>query len=127
MAGARVEPFPLAQAKEAHRHSERITEEAEDDKKLPRLVEKRLAAGRRLKILKCAVGGHHHRAGDGPTQCARSAGAAKIWVYRRPSQWEDSQREGLTWGIVIVGTQSISLPRMSRAGLLPVAGAVEEA
>src|SRR5438034_6293154 len=81
----RVEPFPLAQAKEgATVVVERITEEAEADKKLLEyLWRNEVRPGRRLKIVEVAPwAGTITAGGDGPTIALGLPAAAKIWVYR---------------------------------------------
>src|SRR5438874_1767789 len=81
----RVEPFPLAQAKEgATVIVERITEEAEADKKLLEyLWRNEVRPGRRLKIVEVAPwAGTITAGGDGPTIALGLPAAAKIWVYR---------------------------------------------
>src|SRR5213078_4861942 len=81
----RVEPFPLAQAKEgATVVVERITEEAEADKKLLEyLWRNEVRPGRRLTIVEVAPwAGTITAGGDGPTIALGLPAAAKIWVYR---------------------------------------------
>jgi len=81
----RVEPFPLAQAKEGSLVVvERITEEAEADKKLLEyLWRNEVRPGRRLKIVEVAPwAGTITAGGDGPTIALGLPAAAKIWVYR---------------------------------------------
>src|SRR5437764_8481060 len=81
----RVEPFPLAQAKEgATVIVERITEEAEADKKLLEyLWRNEVRPGRRLTIVEVApCAGTITAGGDGPTIALGLPAAAKIWVYR---------------------------------------------
>jgi DtxR family Mn-dependent transcriptional regulator len=85
---ARVEPFPLAQAKEGTTVVvERITEEAEADKKLLEyLWRNEVSPGRRLKIVEVAPwAGTITAGGDGPAIALGLPAAAKIWVYR-PSE-----------------------------------------
>ena len=80
----RVEPFPLAQAREgATVVVERITEEAEADKKLlEHLWRNDVRPGRRLKILEVAPwAGTITASGDGQTIALGLPAAAKIWVY----------------------------------------------
>ena len=80
----RVEPFPLAQAREgATVVVERITEEAEADKKLlEHLWRNDVRPGRRLKILEVATwAGTITASGDGKTIALGLPAAAKIWVY----------------------------------------------
>jgi len=81
---ARVEPFPLAQAKEgATVVVERITEEAEADKKLlEHLWKNDVRPGRRLRITEVAPSaGTITATGDGQTIALGLPAAAKIWVY----------------------------------------------
>jgi DtxR family Mn-dependent transcriptional regulator len=82
----RVEPFPLAQASEGSTVVvERITEEAEADKKLLEYLWRNdVRPGRRLSILEVAPGaGTVTAAGDdGPPIALGLPAAAKIWVYR---------------------------------------------
>jgi DtxR family transcriptional regulator, Mn-dependent transcriptional regulator len=81
----RVEPFPLAQAKEGTTVVvERITEEAEADKKLLEyLWRNEVRPGRRLKIVEVAPwAGTITAGGDGPSIALGLPAAAKIWVYR---------------------------------------------
>ncbi|MBI4635325.1 MAG: metal-dependent transcriptional regulator [Candidatus Rokubacteria bacterium] len=85
----RVEPFPLAQAKEgATVIVERITEEAEADKKLlEHLWKNDVRPGRRLRIVEVAPwAGTITAAGDGQTIALGLPAAAKIWVYTPESQ-----------------------------------------
>jgi DtxR family Mn-dependent transcriptional regulator len=80
----RVEPFPLAQAKEGTTVVvERITEEAEADKKLlEHLWRHDVRPGRQLKITEVAPwAGTITAAGDGPSIALGLPAAAKIWVY----------------------------------------------
>ena len=80
----RVEPFPLAQAREgATVVVERITEEAEADKKLlEHLWKNDVRPGRRLKITEVAPwAGTITAASDGQTITLGLPAAAKIWVY----------------------------------------------
>jgi DtxR family transcriptional regulator, Mn-dependent transcriptional regulator len=80
----RVAPFPLAQAKEgATVVVERITEEAEADKKLLEYLWKNdVRPGRRLQILEVAPwAGTITAAGDGRAIALGLPAAAKIWVY----------------------------------------------
>ena len=80
----RVEPFPLAQAKEgATVVVERITEEAEADKRLlEHLWKNNVRPGRRLKITDVAPwAGTITAASDGQTITLGLPAAAKIWVY----------------------------------------------
>src|SRR5216117_1811784 len=80
----RVEPFPLAQAKEGVTVVvERITEEAEADKKLlEHLWKNDVRPGRRLKITEVAPwAGTITAASDGQTITLGLPAAAKIWVY----------------------------------------------
>ena len=81
----RVEPFPLAQAKEGTTVIvERITEEAEADKNLLEyLWRNEVRPGRRLSIVEVAPwAGTVTAGGDGPTITLGLPAAAKIWVYR---------------------------------------------
>jgi DtxR family Mn-dependent transcriptional regulator len=81
---ARVEPFPLAQAKEgATVVVERVTEEAEADKKLlEHLWRHDVRPGRRLKIVEVAPwAGTITAASEGRTIALGLPAAAKIWVY----------------------------------------------
>src|SRR5262245_37797450 len=83
----RVEPFPLAQAKEdADVIVERITEEAEADKKLLEYLWKNdVRPGRRLKIIEVAPwAGTITASSDGQTIALGLPAAAKIWVYASP-------------------------------------------
>jgi DtxR family Mn-dependent transcriptional regulator len=85
---SRVEPFPLAQAKEgATVVVERITEEAEADKKLlEHLWKNDVRPGRRLRITEVAPwAGTITAAGDGQTIALGLPAAAKIWVYEPAS------------------------------------------
>jgi Fe2+ transport system protein FeoA len=80
-----VEPFPLAQAREdAVVVVERITEEAEADKKLlEHLWRHDVRPGRRLKITEVAPwAGTITAAGDGQSITLGLPAAAKIWVYQ---------------------------------------------
>lgn len=80
----RVEPFPLAQAREgATVVVERITEEAEADKRLLEyLWRNEVRPGRRLRIVEVAPwAGTVTAAGDGQTITLGLPAAAKIWVY----------------------------------------------
>ncbi|PYN12456.1 MAG: metal-dependent transcriptional regulator [Candidatus Rokuibacteriota bacterium] len=80
----RVEPFPLAQAKEGTTVVvERITEEAEADKKLlEHLWKNDVRPGRRLKITEVAPwAGTITAASDGQSIALGLPAAAKIWVY----------------------------------------------
>jgi hypothetical protein len=80
-----VQPFPLAQAREgATVIVERITEEAEADKKLLEyLWRSDVRPGRRLSIVEVAPwAGTITAAGDeGPPITLGLPAAAKIWVY----------------------------------------------
>ncbi|HEV8642291.1 MAG TPA: metal-dependent transcriptional regulator [Methylomirabilota bacterium] len=90
----RVEPFPLAQAKEgATVVVERITEEAEADKRLLEYLWRNdIRPGRRLKIVEVAPwAGTVTAACDGETVALGLPAAAKIWVYA-PN--ESSRRGG---------------------------------
>jgi DtxR family Mn-dependent transcriptional regulator len=83
----RVELFPLNQAKEgATVVVERITEEAEADKKLLEYLWRNdVRPGRRLRIVEVAPwAGTVTAAGDdnGPPIALGLPAAAKIWVYR---------------------------------------------
>lgn len=83
----RVEPFPLAQAKEGTTVVvERITEEAEADKKLlEHLWRHDVRPGRRLTITEVAPwAGTITAAGDGQAIALGLPAAAKIWVYAPP-------------------------------------------
>ncbi len=85
---SRVEPFPLAQAKEGMTVVvERITEEAEADKKLlEHLWKSDVRPGRRLRITEVAPwAGTITAAGDGQTIALGLAAAARIWVYEPSS------------------------------------------
>ena len=80
----RVEPFPLAQAREgAVVVVERITEEAEADKNLlEHLWRHNVRPGRRLKITEVAPwAGTITASGDGQSMTLGLPAAAKIWVY----------------------------------------------
>lgn len=80
----RVEPFPLAQAREgATVVVERITEEAEADKKLLEYLWRNdVRPGRTLRIVEVAPwAGTITAAGDGQTVALGLPAAAKIWVY----------------------------------------------
>ena len=80
----RVEPFPLAQAREgATVVVERITEEAEADKKLlEHLWRHDVRPGRRLLVMEVAPwAGTITLAGDGQTIALGLPAATKIWVY----------------------------------------------
>jgi DtxR family Mn-dependent transcriptional regulator len=84
-AAARVEPFPLVQAREgAAVIVERITEEAEADKNLLEyLWRHNVRPGRRLRITEVAPwAGTVTAAGDGQSITLGLPAAAKIWVYR---------------------------------------------
>ena len=79
-----VEPFPLAAAQEgAIVVVERITEEAEADKKLlEHLWKNNVRPGRRLKIVEVAPwAGTITAHGDGQTITLGLSAATKIWVY----------------------------------------------
>jgi DtxR family Mn-dependent transcriptional regulator len=81
----RVEPFPLAQAREGTAVVvERITEEAEADKKLLEYLWRNdVRPGRRLTVVEVAPwAGTISTAGDGQTITLGLPAAAKIWVYR---------------------------------------------
>ena len=81
---AHVEPFPLAQAREgAMVIVERITEEAEADKKLlEHLWRNDVRPGRRLTITEVAPwAGTITASSDGQTIALGLPAAAKIWVY----------------------------------------------
>ncbi len=81
---ARVAPFPLAQAREGTTVVvERITEEAEADKKLLEYLWRNdVRPGRRLTIVEVAPwAGTITTAGDGQTITLGLPAAAKIWVY----------------------------------------------
>ncbi|MEK7714418.1 MAG: metal-dependent transcriptional regulator [candidate division NC10 bacterium] len=85
---SRVEPFPLAQAKEGTTVVvERITEEAEADKKLlEHLWKNDVRPGRRLRITEVAPwAGTITAAGDGQVIALGLPAAAKIWVYEPAS------------------------------------------
>jgi DtxR family Mn-dependent transcriptional regulator len=85
---SRVEPFPLAQAKEGTTIVvERITEEAEADKKLlEHLWKNDVRPGRRLRITEVAPwAGTITAEGDGQTIALGLPAAAKIWVYEPAS------------------------------------------
>ena len=80
----RVAPFPLAQAKEGSTVVvERITEEAEADKRLlEHLWRNDVRPGRRLKIVEVAPwAGTITAQGDGGSIALGLPAAAKIWVY----------------------------------------------
>lgn len=80
----RVEPFPLAQAKEgATIIVERITEEAEADKNLLEYLWRNdIRPGRRLKIVEVAPwAGTITASSNGQTIALGLPAAAKIWVY----------------------------------------------
>ncbi|MGH7278957.1 MAG: metal-dependent transcriptional regulator [Candidatus Rokuibacteriota bacterium] len=80
-----VEPFPLAQAKEGTTVVvERITEEAEADKKLLEYLWRNdVRPGRRLRITEVAPwAGTIIASGDGRTIALGLPAAAKIWVYQ---------------------------------------------
>src|SRR5438876_1819747 len=80
----RVEPFPLAQAKEGTTVVvERITEEAEADKELlAHLGKHDVRPGRRLTITEVAPwAGTITATGDGKTIALGLPAAAKIWLY----------------------------------------------
>jgi DtxR family transcriptional regulator, Mn-dependent transcriptional regulator len=80
----RVEPFPLAQAKEGTAVVvERITEEAEADKRLLEyLWRSDVRPGRRLRVTEVAPwAGTITLSGDGQTIALGLPAAAKIWVY----------------------------------------------
>jgi DtxR family Mn-dependent transcriptional regulator len=80
----RVKPFPLAHAREGSTVVvERITEEAEADKKLlEHLWRNDVRPGRRLTILEVAPwAGTITASGDGQTIALGLPAAAKIWVY----------------------------------------------
>jgi DtxR family Mn-dependent transcriptional regulator len=81
---ARVEPFPLAQAKAGVTVVvERITEEAEADKNLLEyLWRAQVRPGRRLRVVEIAPwAGTITLSGDGKTIVLGLPAAAKIWVY----------------------------------------------
>jgi DtxR family Mn-dependent transcriptional regulator len=81
---ARVEPFPLAQAKAGVTVVvERITEEAEADKNLLEyLWRAQVRPGRRLRVVEVAPwAGTITLSGDGKTIVLGLPAAAKIWVY----------------------------------------------
>ncbi|MEK7701413.1 MAG: metal-dependent transcriptional regulator [candidate division NC10 bacterium] len=85
---SRVEPFPLAQAKEGMTVVvERITEEAEADKKLlDHLWKNDVRPGRRLRITEVAPwAGTITASGDGQAIALGLPAAARIWVYEPPS------------------------------------------
>ena len=85
---SRVEPFPLAQAKEGTTVVvERITEEAEADKKLlEHLWKNDVRPGRRLRITEVAPwAGTITATGDGQAIALGLPAAAKIWVYEPAS------------------------------------------
>ena len=80
----RVEPFPLAQAREGTTVVvERITEEAEADRRLlEHLWKNDVRPGRRLKIVEVAPwAGTITAQGDGRSIALGLPAAAKIWVY----------------------------------------------
>jgi DtxR family Mn-dependent transcriptional regulator len=80
----RVEPFPLAQAKPGSTVVvERITEEAEADKRLlEHLWRSDVRPGRRLRVTEVAPwAGTITLRGDGQTIALGLPAAAKIWVY----------------------------------------------
>ncbi|HXG16043.1 MAG TPA: metal-dependent transcriptional regulator [Calidithermus sp.] len=80
----RVRPFPLAQAREGTTVVvERITEEAEADKKLLEYLWRNdIRPGRRLRILEVAPwAGTITAAAEGRTVALGLPAAAKIWVY----------------------------------------------
>jgi DtxR family Mn-dependent transcriptional regulator len=82
--GVRVEPFPLAQAREGTTVVvERITEEAEADKNLLEyLWRHNVRPGRRLKITEVAPwAGTVTASGDGQSITLGLPAAGKIWVY----------------------------------------------
>ena len=84
----RVEPFPLAQAKEGTTVVvERITEEAEADKKLlEHLWRHEVRPGRRLTITEVAPwAGTITASSDGRAIALGLPAAAKIWVYAPPA------------------------------------------
>jgi len=84
----RVEPFPLAQAKEGTTVVvERITEEAEADKKLlEHLWRHDVRPGRRLTITEVAPwAGTITASSDGRAIALGLPAAAKIWVYAPPA------------------------------------------
>ncbi|MGH7390611.1 MAG: metal-dependent transcriptional regulator [Candidatus Rokuibacteriota bacterium] len=90
----RVEPFPLAQAPEgATVVVERITEEAEADKKLlEHLWRNDVRPGRRLRIVEVAPwAGTITAASDDRTIALGLPAAAKIWVYD-PRRAEKDER-----------------------------------
>jgi Fe2+ transport system protein FeoA len=81
----RVQPFPLAHAREGTDVVvERITEEAEADKKLLEYLWRHdVRPGRRLTIVEVAPwAGTISTSGDGQTITLGLPAAAKIWVYR---------------------------------------------
>ena len=81
---SRVEPFPLAQAREGTTVIvERITEEAEADRKLlEHLWKHEVRPGRRLRITEVALPAETITASsDGQTITLGLRAAAKIWVY----------------------------------------------
>ncbi len=83
----KVQPFPLAQAKEGTTVIvERITEEAEADKKLlEHLWRNEVRPGRRLTIVEVAPwAGTITAASEGRTIALGLPAAAKIWVYATP-------------------------------------------
>jgi DtxR family Mn-dependent transcriptional regulator len=80
----RVQPFPLAQAREGSTVViERITEEAEADKRLLEYLWRGdLRPGRRLRVTEVAPwAGTITLSGDGQTIALGLPAAAKIWVY----------------------------------------------
>ncbi len=80
----RVRPFPLAQAREGTTVVvERVTEEAEADKKLLEYLWRNdIRPGRRLRILEVAPwAGTITAAAEGRTVALGLPAAAKIWVY----------------------------------------------
>ncbi|HEU5321478.1 MAG TPA: metal-dependent transcriptional regulator [Methylomirabilota bacterium] len=92
---ARVEPFPLAQARETVTVVvERITEEAEADKKLlDHLWRNDVRPGRRLTITEVAPwAGTITAAGDGRSITLGLPAAAKIWVYLPDVSGRDAGR-----------------------------------
>ncbi|HSE93248.1 MAG TPA: metal-dependent transcriptional regulator [Methylomirabilota bacterium] len=91
----RVEPFPLAQAPEgANVVVERITEEAEADKKLlEHLWRNDVRPGRRLRIVEVAPwAGTITAASDDRTIALGLPAAAKIWVYDPRRTEKDGER-----------------------------------
>ena len=80
----RVEPFPLAQAREGSTVVvERITEEAEADKRLLEYLWRNdVRPGRRLRVTEVAPwAGTITLSGDGQTVALGLPAAAKLWVY----------------------------------------------